>query len=105
MAELSVSASGAAAGKWHVLEVEAIEFFSVSIVSGEIGQRELVHWHRCTTDDAQSGGFSGAEQRPLRFSLHPAHEHVRDPQRVEQVTRPVLLAAVVLAQLEEHLHA
>ena len=41
---------------------------------------------------------------PLSFSLNPAHEHVGDPNRVEQVTSPVLLAPVVLPQLQEHLN-
>mmetsp|Transcript_76496 Transcript_76496/g.215220 ORF Transcript_76496/g.215220 Transcript_76496/m.215220 type:complete len:409 (-) Transcript_76496:344-1570(-) len=42
-----------------------------------------------------------AEECPIRIVLDTLHEEVRDPKRVEEITCPLLLFAVVLLQLEE----
>mmetsp|Transcript_43278 Transcript_43278/g.109704 ORF Transcript_43278/g.109704 Transcript_43278/m.109704 type:complete len:430 (-) Transcript_43278:280-1569(-) len=53
--------------------------------------------------DARLGvnGLVRAEQGPLPVVFDPLHEEVRDPKRVEEITCPLLLFAVVLLQLEE----
>ena len=52
----------------------------------------------------QPGTLVGTHQTPGAVRLHPAHEQVRDPEAVEQVTRPVLLLARVLPHVQEVEH-
>ena len=45
----------------------------------------------------EARAFVRAHQSPLTVLLHALHEQVRDPERVEQVTRAVFFCSVVLA--------
>ena len=87
-----------------VLEIQPLKFFAVRIATARLDQHNVeffkYKWRRL-----QAGSFSGTEQRPLRLGLHPAHEKIWDPKCVKQVASPVLLAAVVLAQLKKHLQS
>ena len=46
----------------------------------------------------------GAEQAPLAIGLHALHEEVRNPERVEEVARPLLLSPRIELQLQEILN-
>ena len=48
----------------------------------------------------QARGLIGAEEGPLLVALHPPHEQIIAPEAVEQVPRPRLLLAMVLAQVQ-----
>ena len=42
-----------------------------------------------------------AHERPISVLLHSLHEEVGDPERVEEVSRPILLCAIIFAELKE----
>ena len=87
------------------LEIQPLKFFAVSIATVRLDQHNVEFFIMCTVVcRLQARGFGRTEQRPLRLGLHPAHEKIWDPKCVKQVAGPVLLAAVILAQLKKNLH-
>lgn len=49
----------------------------------------------------QSRAFVGAHQRPVSIRFDTSHKHVRNPERVEQVSSSDFFLAVVLSQVDE----
>jgi hypothetical protein len=86
------------------LEIQPLKFFAVSIATVRLDQHN-VEFFICAWCRLQARSFGRTEQRPLRLGLHPAHEKIWDPKSVKQVAGPVLLAAVVLAQLKKNLQS
>lgn len=49
----------------------------------------------------QSRALVGTHQRPVSIGLYTSHKHVRNPERVEQVSSSDFFLAVVLSQVDE----
>ena len=71
----------AATSRLFILAVELLKGFAVALVQ----TWALVRAHQC----------------PLLIVLNSLHEQIRNPKRVEQVTRSVFFSAIVLPELKE----